>query len=210
MIQVKESVLKALLKNESSEKILLNSFYIFLPSKKNIKEKSIMFGVCLLLSYFIIYSHNIVALFGNVCDIMLSVFLGLFGIIFTGFVFFQALLNDNLLIMLIISKAGKERKEKSKLEEVNNNFVSLMMLYIIAIIVSLMLTIIIPCIPEDFTLFSNVRISNLVALILVLMFYVFSAELLWRVISFVRNIYVLFNAYAVSRLTNLTEIKEDE
>ncbi len=40
MIQVKESVLKALLKNESSEKILLNSFNIFLPNKKNLKEKA--------------------------------------------------------------------------------------------------------------------------------------------------------------------------
>ena len=210
MIRVKESILKALLKNDSSENILLNSFYIFLPNKKNWKEKGIIFGVCLLPSCFMIYSHNIVELFGNVCNTLLSAFLSLFGIIFTGFVFFQALLNDNLLIMLIISEAEKDRKEKSKLEEVNNRFVSLMVLYIIAIIISLTLTVIVPCIPEDFILLSNIQVSNVVAFILILMFYVFSAELLWRVLSFVRNIYLLFNAYAVSRLTDLVEIEEDD
>ena len=141
---------------------------------------------------------------------MLNVFLSLFGILFTGYVFFQALLNDNLLIMLIISEAEKDRKEKSKLEEVNNRFVSLMVLYIIAIIISLTLTVIVPCIPEDFILLSNIQVSNVVAFILILMFYVFSAELLWRVLSFVRNIYLLFNAYAVSRLTDLVEIEEDD
>ena len=210
MIQVKESVLKALLKNESSEKILLNSFNIFLPNKKNLKEKGIIVRVCLFPSYFLICSHNIVSLFGNICDTMLNVFLLLFGILFTGYVFFQALLNDNLLIMLIISEAEKDRKEKSKLEEVNNRFVSLMVLYIIAIIISLTLTVIVPCIPEDFILLSNIQVSNVVAFILILMFYVFSAELLWRVLSFVRNIYLLFNAYAVSRLTDLVEIEEDD
>ncbi len=85
-----------------------------------------------------------------------------------------------------------------------------MVLYIIAIIISLTLTVIVPCIPEDFILLSNIQVSNVVAFILILMFYVFSAELLWRVLSFVRNIYLLFNAYAVSRLTDLVEIEEDD
>lgn len=208
MPQVKENVLKALLKNESSEKILLDSFQIFLPKQENIKEKSIIFGVCLIPSYLICCSSSIVTLFGSVCNIMLNVFLALFGIIFTGFVFFQALLNDRLLIMLITTKAGGKRKEKSKLEEINNNFVSLMMLYIIAIIISFFLNIIIPCIPTDFILMPNVKISNLLAWTLILVFYMFSGELIWRVLSFVRNIYILFNAYAVSRITDLIEVED--
>lgn len=209
MPQVKENVLKALLKNESSEKILLDSFRIFLPKRDNIKEKSIIFGVCLIPSYLMSHSDNIVTLFGDVCGIILNVFLSLFGIIFTGFVFFQALLNDRLLIMLITTKAERKRKEKSKLEEINNNFVTLMMLYIIAIIISFLLTIVMPCIPTDFILVPNIKICNLFAWILILVFYGFTGELIWRVLSFIRNIYILFNAYAVSRITDLIEVEED-
>lgn len=209
MPQVKENVLKALLNNYSSEKLLLDSFHIFLPNRGNIKEKSIIFGVCLIPSCLIINSNNIVTLFGNVCNTMLDVFLSLFGIIFTGFIFFQALLNDGLLIMLISTKAEKKRKEKSKLEEINNNFVSLMILYIIEIIIALFLNIIMPCIPTDFILVPNIKICNLLAWILILGFYMFSGELIWRVLSFIRNIYILFNAYAASRVTELMDIEED-
>ncbi len=210
MENVKKSVLEKLLKNEVSEKKLLESFSIFLPTKGNVCEKMVIFCICMVPSYLTSHSYCTVTLFESVCDGMLDVFLTLFGIIFTGFIFFQALLNDELLIMLIKTKAKNEKKEKSKLEEVNNNFVSLMMLYVIAIIISLVLTLIIPCIPADFTLFSNVAISNFFAWILIQIFYIFSAELIWRVLSFVHNIYQLFNAYAVSRIINLVIISEDD
>ncbi len=199
-----------MLKDEASEKKLLKSFSVFLPTKGNICGKMIIFCMCMVPSYFTSHSYCTVILFGSVCDRMLDIFLTLFGIIFTGFVFFQALLNDELLIMLIKTKAKNEKKEKSKLEEVNNNFVSLMMLYVVAIITSLILTVIIPCIPIDFTLFSNIAFCNFFAWILIQIFYFFSAELLWRVLSFVHNIYQLFNAYAVSRIINLVSIKEDD
>lgn len=209
MESIKKSVLENILKNESSEKKLLRSFCVFLPTKDNIKEKIIIFVLCLIPSYLVSHSYGVVTLFKDICNVMLDVFIALFGIIFTGFVFFQALLNDDLLIMLIIIKTKKKGTEKSKLEEVNTNFVFLMMLYVIAIIVSLFLTIIMPCIPNDFMLFSSMKLSSLFAWLLIQMFCIFSAELIWRILSFIHNIYQLFNEYAVSRIMKLVEIEED-
>lgn len=210
MESVKKSLLRNMLKNESSERKLLTSFYVFIPTKNNWKEKIIMYVICLFIAYLTSHSYNTVELFNNVCNVMLDVFIALFGIIFTGFIFFQALLNDELLVMLITTSTKKKSMGKSKLEEVNTNFVYLMMLYITAIIVSLILTIIMPCISKDFAMFSNIKLCNFLAWMLTSIFYIFSAELLWRVLSFIHNIYQLFNAYAVSRINNLVDIEDDD
>ena len=210
MEKVKKSVLKSMLIDESSESRLKKSFRVLCPSRKNILEKVILGMAVLCPSYCISHSYNTVEIFGGICDIILNVSIALLGIIFTGFIFFQALLNDKLLVMLITTKTEKKSMGKTKLEEVNTNFVSLMMLYVVAVIINLFLAITVPCIPQDFMLFHNVKITNGLAWVLIQMFYMFSAELLWRIVSFIHNIYQIFNAYAVSRIMNLVEVVEEE
>lgn len=209
MASIKKSILENMLKDEKSEKKLVESFHVFLPTRNSIREKLIILIICIVPSYFTSHSYNTVVLFKDTCDVLLNVFIALFGIIFTGFIFFQALLNDELLILLITTKTKKKGMGKSKLEEVNDNFAFLMMLYLVAIMVSLILTIIIPCISSDFTLFLNIKFNNLLAWFLIQIFYMFSAELIWRMLSFIHNIYQLFKAYAVSRIVKLAEIEDD-
>lgn len=74
----------------------------------------------------------------------------------------------------------------------------------------MLLTIAVPCIPQDFMLFENEKICNAIAWLLIQIFYLFTAELIWRIVSFIRNIYQLFNAYAVSRIVKLVEVVDDE
>lgn len=210
MEKIKKSVLENILKDESSESKLKESFRIFLPTRSNILEKIAICIVVMIPSYWTSHSYSTVVLFGNICDIMLNVSIALFGIIFTGFIFFQALLNDELLVMLIITKTKKKGMGKTKLEEVNTNFVSLMMLYIVAVIIDLVLTVTVPGIPQDFMLIPNVNFCNALSWFLIQLFYMFSAELIWRIVSFIHNIYQLFNAYAVSRIVKLVEIEEED
>lgn len=209
MEKVNGSVLENMLKDESSESKLKESFRVFRPTRSNFLEKFLIFTAVIIPSYLTSHTSDTVVLFGEICNIMLNVSIALFGIIFTGFIFFQALLNDELLVMLIITKTKKKGMGKSKLEEVNTNFVSLMMLYIVAVIIDLFLSITIPSIPHDFMLFQSINFCNILAWILIQLFYMFSAELIWRIVSFIHNIYQLFNAYAVSRIVKLVEIEEE-
>lgn len=211
MEKIGQDVLQRMLKEESSERRLLSSLYVFIPTRGNIKEKIIIFIAMIMPSYLASHVGNTVNLFGDICEIIFNVFISLFGIIFTGYIFFQALLNDELLIILANVKTEKKKAEETKLEEVNKNFVSLMMLYVLAIIISLILIIILPCIPEEFMIFpNNVTCCNSLAWALIQLFYVFTAELIWRVVSFIHNIYQLFNAYAASRLIKLEEANSGE
>ena len=208
MEKIKKSELRGLLKDKSSETIIKESFCVFIPTRKSICEKIILFSMMIIPSYLSSHSYNTVVLFGDISEILLNVFIALLGIVFTGFIFFQALLNDELLLVLVSTK--DQKNGKIKLEEININFVKLMMLYIVAVGVSLLLTIAVPCIPQDFMLFENEKICNAIAWLLIQIFYLFTAELIWRIVSFIRNIYQLFNAYAVSRIVKLVEVVDDE
>ena len=76
----------------------------------------------------------------NSISIFLNVSLTLFGIIFTGYAIFQALLSNKLTLSLFEdTSTSRDNMTKSKLQETNENFVCLMMLFIFGIILNIIL-----------------------------------------------------------------------
>ena len=146
----------------------------------------------------------------NSISIFLNVSLTLFGIIFTGYAIFQALLSNKLTLSLFEdTSTSRDNMTKSKLQETNENFVCLMMLFIFGIILNIILNIIIPVIPSNFCLFNNMTVNCVIAIILIDIFLYIMGVMIWRMVSFIGNIFHLFNAYAVSKLIEaLNEEKE--
>ena len=103
------------------------------------------------------------------------------------------------------TKVEALEEEKSKLQETNETFVKCMLLNIVAIIVSLLLRIIISCIPEDFVVFKKLEYNNITAAFLISLYFYFIITIIWEVKSFVFNIFQLFNAYAGTRVLKIFE-----
>jgi len=196
-----------LFKSVSSESILIGSFNAFKPTKSNF----IIFVICLIPSVIMGLSKNTINITLDAVGDILNVMLALFGIIFTGYAFFQALINKQLLIIMINTESVKKEKGVtiSKLQETNKNFVELMMLYVVSIISSLLIKLIVSSLPSDFLLFSQLLTNNLVAILMIQVYLVFIAIILWRMISFVFNVFQLFNLYAGAKALAIVK-NEDE
>lgn len=209
MSTIKEEVVNNILKSSNSEKLFLKALSVFKINKENWVEKTAIFILCTIISIILAISSSTVSLVENSVSILLTVFLTLFGIVFMGYTIFQALLSNRLIIHLFENTLKIENQtEKSKLQETNENFVYLMMLFILGIIINTILCIVIPVLPENFCLFDSMVLCTIIASVLIDILFYFMGVIIWRMVSFIGNIFHLFNAYSVAKL--IEALKEDE
>lgn len=190
------SNLLKLLTPKTLKEVLVKSLKIFEVNLENYIEKIVMLILSIsIIALFFRFNINIVEVVKNMASVLLDTCLALFGSIFTGYALFQALLNKKLLLTFInqVNKNGD-----SMLQETNENFVSVMILFVLAVIINLLIITVMPVIPTDFCLLTNLRANNIMASILLLIYIYFFMQLIWEVINFIFNIYQLFNCYAVA------------
>lgn len=202
--------LEEMLKNSKSEILLGKSFSMFKIGKENRISRTIIILLSLLLAY-IISSGDTIPFMLEISNMLLDTLLALFGTIFTGYAFFQALLHGRLIAALIkdIKENSESQKKDNTLHITNRNFVHLMMQFIVAILVTLMMRGILVCLPDDFILFSSKHLNVLLSTALMSFYFYEVMVCLWRMVSFLFNIYQLFNSYAVTKYLAYIE-KDDE
>lgn len=200
------NVIEKLLQLEPSEKLVFKALKGLKAKKKDRKVRWVLIVICMILGSGMGLHCDTVYIFKESVDSILNVLLALFGTIFTGYALFQAFMNKQLLLQLLTdTEIGKNKEEKSRLQDINETFVYLMLLYVIAIIMSLVVKICLFCISNDFLLFSGLIMNNLVAGIAITIYFIFVGIILWRTISFVSSIFYLFNAYAVAQLLEILD-----
>lgn len=198
---MKASVIERLLKPKSSKKIISSSFKLFKFTKKNRRERIILLFCAFIPAALVGASVNTVEVFVEAIQTILDVVLAIFGIVFTGYSFFQALINDELLIRMIDDTVNNEDGEEiSKLQETNELFVKCMMLELFSILLSLTLKIVVSCIDKNFSLFNQVWKNNMLAISLIYIYFSIIAIVLWEIKSFIFNVFQLFNAYAGNKV----------
>lgn len=201
MININEETIENMLKDSPSERIFVNALSVYKLRKTNIRENGLILLICTFLSVILGINLNVVSLVVNTASIFLNVFLALFGIVFTGYAIFQTLLSDRLIMYLFAdTHIDQNSITKSKLQETNESFVRLMMIFIFGIVINIILNILIPVIPQNYCLFDNIYICNTISIILIDYFLYIMGVTIWRMVSFIANIFHLLNAYAVSKL----------
>lgn len=199
-VEPKDSI-KEILEQKTSERLLLESFRIYKLKRKNFL-KCLVFGFfCAMLAYAIGFSNNSINIFSNVIDTILSIVLALLGIAFTGYTFFQALINGKLIELLISGK--NEETNKNNFTEINESFVELMMLYIFIVVTSFFLKVFCDGIDNGLWLTKNININNTLAMCGVFFYLYISVIAIWHIKSFVYNIFQLFNMRAVREYLDL-------
>lgn len=209
--EIKIEVLLKLLKNQSSTRLIVNSLKIFKPTKRTLKRQLVLYIVAVFVSIFVGVSYDTKSIMVDTVQTILDIILALFGIIFTGYAFFQALINDELLIRLMknTSKDG-DGEEKSKLQETNEEFIHCMMLNILIILLSFLLKIVVNSIPDDFVIFDKLIYNNICATVLISIYIYIVISVVWEVKSFIFNLFQLFNAYAGTRVLEIYDKNNDD
>lgn len=209
--EIKIEVLLKLLKKQSSQKLIADSLEIFKPTKRSIKKQLVLYAIAVLVSAFVGVSDDTKPVMVDTIQTILDIILALFGIIFTGYAFFQALINDELLIRLMSDTSNdKKGEEKSKMQETNEEFIHCMMLNVLIILLSFLLKIVVNSIPEDFLIFKELFYNNICATILISIYIYAVISVVWEVKSFIFNLFQLFNAYAGTRVLEIFDKDNDD
>lgn len=198
-----------MLTERKSEDLLKESFSIFFIGKKNVLSRIIIILLGLILAV-IISCLNTIEIMQEVTSVILDTVLTIFGIVFTGYAFFQALLNGQLVSVLINDVNLGEKVNRNTLHKTNWNFVQLMMQFLVAIFATVILEIILFCIPVDFCIFSQMKLNIIVSALLITIYFYHLMVIMWRMVSFIFNIYQLFNSFAVTKYLSFIKHKDDE
>lgn len=202
--------LEEMLVDTKSEVLLKKSFLIFKINKENMVSR-IAIGILSITLAFLISLFDTIVIMNEVIVAILDTALAIFGIVFTGYAFFQALLNGQLISVLIEDVNRNEKMEqRNTLDKTNWNFIQLMIQFLVVIFTTLVLKIILLCIPTDFCVFRQMRWNVIVSTLLIFSYFYYLSVIMWRMISFIFNIYQLFTSYAVTKYISFVKHGKDE
>ncbi len=208
--EINIEVIERLLEGQPSNKIFKSALNVFNISKKTYKKHGCIYFISLITAIFVGVSYDTKIVMVDSVQMVLDVMLGLFGIVFTGYAFFQALINKELLIRMLVNLSEEDEEgTKSKLQETNESFVECMILNLLSIIISMLLKIIVNSISDDFLLFEDIIIDNIIASVLISFYFYLILTIIWEIKSFIFNVFQLFNSHAGARVLELFE-EEDE
>jgi len=132
-------------------------------------------------------SQETVRVFSETVDMLNNLFVAFIAMQMGAYALFQALLSDQLIWELY--------KNGDMLDEANNSFLGVMLLFWFGIMINIVLIIVMKMIPEDMLLFNELWINNVVAIILVIVYLIFHIRVLFEVRNFAINLYRVFVAY---------------
>ncbi len=201
--EVEPNIIEKMFQPISSNTILFDTLKMFVPKWKE-KGTYIISGMLSIIPAFLAATSPFtVEIFRDLVQMVRDVALAMFGIVFTGYAIFQALIGKEMLIRMLKNTIGEGKQEKSRLQETNELFVKTMMMQFVCIITSVVLTLLLICIPNEFTLLKNRYWNELLAFCGMFLFIYISFITLLEIKSFVFNIFQWFNFHAVARLMEM-------
>lgn len=207
--KLKYDVINKLFEPQTSTSALIQSFSIFKPSKRNRWKILVVILISIMPSIMISFRQDTISCFADASDAVLNLMLALFGIIFTGYAIFQAILNEKMLIKMIESTIETKSGEESLLQNTNKSFVGLMMLVIVLIAASFLLKVSVGNLPQDFSLFKNKTINECISALLITTYFSYTFTILYEMKCFVFNIAQLFNVYSGARIIEILEQRSE-
>lgn len=146
---------------------------------------SILIGV--VLSIPIGLSIETVSIAAESVDIINNLFVAFIAMEVGAYALFQALLSDQLIWELY--------NKGNLLDESNSSFLGVILLFWAGIMINLVLICLFKVMPEDFLLFKNLLYDNILAIVLLLVYYTMCVRILFEVRNFAINLYKVFVSY---------------
>lgn len=177
------------------------------PDKRNwlVFMFSLLFGVVLAL--IVGLGNQTVVLAQEISTIFLDVQIALFGCIFAVYSILLAFLSDKYVKKLLKIDYNQQ---SSYLSRSTRYYEAALLIYFVSIILSLCIKIILVCIPEDFLLTSNMVINEVLASMLLAVYFVFSVRVICELKSVVANTLLLFRSSIAFKIQSFSEEDNDE
>ena len=192
-----EAILK-LFRTKSSNQALKTAFRELFPRKKiEIHHMLVMFfsltiGICLK------NSNVTFTTFIDIVESLNAIILALFGIVFTGYALFQALIDNNMLERMLIVKG-----EKTTVQISNEYFLNVMLLDIFCIILNTGLLLLLKVFPIGLLNYGNLTVAIISTIALFCLYFTIQILVIWEMKSFVFNIFQFFNISAGSKAVEI-------
>lgn len=197
---------KKLYEESSSSKVFIESLKTLKPNKSTFLHKLIFGLIEVCLAFLMARRIDTIGVTKDVLQVIITVMLALLAVVFTGYAFFQALINDKLLVSMIA--AGDE--DNNKLSESNLYFTEVMFLQIVCVLLDLFVIIFMIVLPDDWTLLSTNTLNELLVTIGITLLLYCNVESIWEMKSFIFNVFQLFNLHAYSRIVKIVENQSDK
>lgn len=156
--------------------------------------------IALGLSLIICYNVETVTILKTVVGTLNNILISMLAMIFTGYALFQALLTDEMVCEM--------KKYGSLLEDVNESFLGLFLLYLASIIINFILISILEAIPNDFGMTNDYLKDSTICFIFVFLYGTYIFRILIELRNFAVNIYKIFIAH--NQLSILKEAEKQE
>lgn len=186
---------EALGKKSSSSSVFLKSLTLLKFSKDNTIRKIIFIVAEGYATSAILRQHITIPISKEIAGMLISIIISLIAIVFTGYALFQALINDRLLI----TSLSVDRNKNANLAKTNEYFAEVMTIQITCLIVDFAVAVFSSITPNDWCLFSNKAINEILAFGALLFFFYINIESIWEMRSFIYNVCQLYNLHAYSR-----------
>lgn len=185
-------------KNMSFCDILKRAFYTIKPSQKRVKLMIIIFIMMLYPSFIIIKSDSTIKILIEIIGNSNTVLMTMFGIIFTGYALFQALINRKTLEVLFLQKGKKE----ILFDEYNLYFFEFTIIYLFVIVFNYVISLLLTAINLGYSSL-GIEFNNLIMelfKVCISLYITIIISLLIEIKSFIINLFQCFNLSACSSI----------
>lgn len=188
----------------SSVQILRDALAHLRPERNGILRILLFILLEAFISLIIATQPNTIPLLKEVTVLIVSIIVALLAIVFTGYTFFQTLINDKLLITLL----SVDINNNANLVNTNKYFAEVMILQIFSLLVNLLLAVFSIILPSDWCLTTNNIFNESLAFLGIWVVLFINVESIWEMKSFIFNLYQLYNLNAYSRMVEIKKIAE--
>lgn len=192
-------------KKQNSSQVLKDSLKILKPESRNFFRKIIFLVIEIFFAWKMVTQKETVVLTKDVFEVLISTLVALMAIVFTGYAFFQALINDKLLITLL-----SVDDEKGNLSGTNKYFAEVMVFQMTCTVIDLLIVVFAIIVPNDWCAFENELINEVISGILLLAVLHCNIESIWEMKSFIFNVFQLFNLHAYARIKELKDNNDND
>lgn len=162
-----------------------------LPNRRNWFGAFFSALLALVLSFILATSEETVSLSQNICGILMDVQIAIFGCIFAVYSILLAFLSDSYVERLL---RIDYHNKSSYLQASTRYYESALLIYFVAILLSLTCKLLLECMPEYYVLTSSLTLNEVLAGILLFIYFLFSIRAIYELKSIIVNTLLLFRA----------------
>ncbi len=178
-----------------SSRVLIDSLKILKPNATNFIRKGFLLVIEAYFAWKMVTQTDTIVLTKDIFEVFITILIALIAIVFTGYTFFQALINDKLLITLL-----SVNDERGNLSGTNKYFAKVMVFQMACTVVDLFIIIFAIIVPNDWNAFENELVNEILSGLFLLCILHCNIESIWEMKSFIFNVFQLFNLHAYARI----------